>query len=348
MNTTNLKFFTGCAAGLALLCSITLCGCSGAENDISALECFAGSCEGEDEENNDDKDHGDNHENNQDFNGNNSNNGRYTNHEDCDDHGLVEDFNCNSSRVGKTLFEENFNMIFVCEETVNGATWEIHPEFSNCSDYKANNSGKESGGSSESNGNSSSSAGSSNSQCGNLWCGPDHDERVNTDFDDGSKTSGIWNIFGDYEIGGTSEISLMEDKKICPGICGDVLLDNSSYSTPYAGFYFNLVNEKRDGANISSWGGICMTSKIHIETTIELVHQQGDIIAPFVVHFEPTETSANISWNNFVQEQKEGLISLERDEFLSQVAAIKIYWTSSQTLSIPFEITSIGTYGSCP
>ena len=55
MNTTNLKFFTGCAAGLALLCSITLCGCSGAENDISALECFAGSCEGEDEENNDDK-----------------------------------------------------------------------------------------------------------------------------------------------------------------------------------------------------------------------------------------------------------------------------------------------------
>ena len=150
MNTTNLKFFTGCAAGLALLCSITLCGCSGAENDISALECFAGSCEGEDEENNDDKDHGDNHENNQDFNGNNSNNGRYTNHEDCDDHGLVEDFNCNSSRVGKTLFEENFNMIFVCEETVNGATWEIHPEFSNCSDYKANNSGKESGGSSDS------------------------------------------------------------------------------------------------------------------------------------------------------------------------------------------------------
>ena len=337
MNTTNLKFFTGCAAGLALLCSITLCGCSGAENDISALECFAGSCEGEDEEKGHDEHHDPDYAD--------PNNIWTADPGDCDEHGFYEDFDCNSSTIGRTLYEEAYHVIFVCEEY---GGWVPYSELSNCSDYNANNSGKGSGGSSDSNGNSSSSAGSSNSQCGNLWCGPDHDERVNTGFDDGSKTSGLWNIFGDYEIGGTSEISLTEDKKICPGICGDVLLNNSSYSTPYAGFYFNLVNEKRDGANISSWGGICMTSKIHIETTIELVHQQGDMIAPFVVHFEPTETSANISWNNFVQEQKEGLISLERDEFLSQVAAIKIYWTSSQTLSIPFEITSIGTYGSCP
>lgn len=39
----------------------------------------------------------------------------------------------------------------------------------------------------------------------------------------------------------------------------------------------HLVNEKHDGADISSWSGISMASKVHFETTLELVHQQGDI-----------------------------------------------------------------------
>ena len=49
MNTINLKFFTGCAASLTLLCSFAIFGCSGAENDISALQCFAGTCDEDDE-----------------------------------------------------------------------------------------------------------------------------------------------------------------------------------------------------------------------------------------------------------------------------------------------------------
>ena len=345
MNTNNLKFFTECATGLTLLCSLALCSCSGAENDISALECFAGSC---DDEDGDHKDHG-NNENNHGSNGSNSNNERSSSHEDCDDHGLVGDFICDDSRIGRTLFEESFNTILVCEDTGNEITWDLHPELSNCSDYKANKENRGGlDGSSDSKGNSSSSTESSNSLCGDLWCGPDHDKTVNTGFDDGNKTSGIWIDFGDYEKGGVSVINVDESTEKCAGLCGNVYLDNSLYSTPYAGLYFNLVNEKRDGADISSWKGFCMTGKISSETIVELVHQQGEKVAPFVAYLEPISTSAKIRWNNFLQEQKEGQISLGRDKYLSQVAAIKIYWKSASTLSIPFEITSVGTYGSCP
>ena len=346
MNTINLKFFTGCAASLTLLCSFALCGCSGAENDISALECFAGGC---DDEDGDHKDHGNNNENNHDSNGSNSNNERYSSHEDCDDHGLVQDFICDDSWIGRTLFEESLNTILVCEDTGNEITWEFHPELSNCSDYKANKENRGGlGGSSDSKGNSSSSTGSSNPLCGDLWCGPDHDKTVNTGFDDGTKTSGIWIDFGDYDKGGTSVVNVDEGTEKCPGLCGNVYLDNSQYSTPYAGLYFNLVNAFRDGANISSWNGFCMTGQIPSGTILELVHQQGEKIAPFVTYLESKGNSANVRWNDFIQELEEGQISLGRDDFLSQVAAIKIYWRSSLSTTIPFEITSIGTYGSCP
>jgi len=341
MNTNNLKFFTGCTACLALLCSLTLGGCGGAENDISALECFAGSCDEEGGEDGRDEHHDPDYAD--------PDNIWTTIPEDCDNHGIMGDFDCNSETIGRTLYEEAYHVIFVCEEP---GIWQPHPELSNCSDYRANNSGNGNGtdfyGSSDSKGYSSSSTKTSNPLCGDLWCGHDHDKTVNTGFDDGNKTSGIWIDFGDYEKGGISVINVYEGTEKCAGLCGNVYLDNSLYSTPYAGLYFNLVNEKRDGADISSWKGFCMTGKISSETIVELVHQQGEKVAPFVAYLEPISTSAKISWNDFLQEQKEGQISLGRDEYLSQVAAIKIYWKSASTLSIPFEITSVGTYGSCP
>ena len=334
----NLKFFTGCAASLTLLCSFALFGCSGAENDISALECFAGSCDEDDGE----KGHNDEHH---DPDYADPNNIWTADPGDCDEHGFYEDFDCNSSTIGRTLYEEAYHVIFVCEDYGN---WIAHEELSYCSDYKASSNGKESDGSSDSKSRSSSSTKSSNLLCGDLWCGPDHDKTVNTGFDDGTKTSGIWIDFDDDDKGGTSVINVNRDTENCLGLCGNVYLDNTSYSSPYAGLYFNLVNAFQDGADISSWKGFCMTGQIPSGTIVELVHQQGEKIAPFVTYLDPTGTSVSIRWKDLLQEQKEGQISLGRDEFLSQVAAIKIYWTSSSSTVIPFEITSIGTYGSCP
>ena len=283
MNTIDLKFFTGCVASLTLLCSFVLCGCSGAENDISALECFAGSCDEENE-----KDHGGNHENNQD---DNSDDEWDTNHEDSDD-------------------------------------------------YTADNSG---------NGSSQPRESSNPLLCGNLWCGPNGDYSVNTGFDDDSKTSGIWIDFDDDDKGGTSVINVNRGTENCLGLCGNVYLDNTSYSSPYAGLYFNLVNAFHDGADISSWKGFCITYQApELGPTIEFVHQQGEMVAPFVAYLDPTKNSANISWNELIQQQDEGKNSLDRDTFLSRVAAIKIFWTAPTTQSVTFKITSIGTYDSCP
>ena len=332
MNTINLKFFMECTASLTLLCSFALCGCGGAENDLSALECFAGSCSGDD-----DKDHNSHSGNNQNFNENNSNNGENADYKGCDEHGFLEDFICDASTVGKTLFEENYNVILACEDTgSDGITWEVHPELSNCSDYKANNGG-------------SSPKGSSNPLCGNLWCGPDHDKTVNTGFDDGTNTSGIWKTFDDQGEGGSSLISLNEDNEQCSGLCGEVLIGNSLVSNPYAGLYFNLVNASGSGANISSWQGLCITyQSFDKRPKIELVHQRGDEVASFVVYLDTDKYSANISWNDFLQEKKGTQVSLGRDAFLSQVASIKIYWQDAAAEPAQFVISTIGTYGSCP
>ena len=323
MNTINLKFFTGCAASLTLLCSFAIFGCSGAENDISALQCFAGTCDEDDE-----KGHNDHYD--PDYA--DPDNAWTANPGDCDEHGYHEDFDCNTTTIGTTLFDEAYHVIFVCEEY---AGWIAHDELSYCSDYNGN------GG--------SQSKKKTNPQCGDLWCGLDHDETVTTGFDDGSNTSGIWNTFGDYEKGGTSEISVDEDSEKCLGLCGSVELNDSLYSQPYAGLYFNLVNEKSAGADISSWKGFCITYQSpEMGPTIELVHQQGEMVAPFVTYLDPTKKSANISWNDLILQRTGTQTSLERDTFLSRVAAIKIYWTAPTTQSVSFEITSIGTYDSCP
>ena len=321
----NLKFFTGCAASLTLLCSFALFGCSGAENDISALECFAGSCDEDDSE----KGHNDEHH---DPDYADPNNIWTADPGDCDEHGYHEDFDCNTTTIGTTLFDEAYHVIFVCEEY---AGWIAHDELSYCSDYSGN------GG--------SQSKKSSNPLCGDLWCGPDHNETVTTGFDDGSNTSGIWSTFDDNEAGGSSFIRYKNDAESCSGLCGTVSLNDSLYSQPYAGLYFNLVNEKSAGADISSWKGFCITYQIpELGPTIELVHQRGDEVAPFVTYLDPTKTSANISWNDFIQQQTGTQTSLGRDTFLSRVAAIKIFWIAPTTQSVTFKITSIGTYDSCP
>ncbi|WP_407445860.1 hypothetical protein [Fibrobacter sp.] len=318
MNTTNLKFFTGCAAGLALLCSITLCGCSGAENDISALECFAGSCEGEDEEKGHDEHHDPDYAD--------PNNIWTADPGDCDEHGFYEDFDCNSSTIGRTLYEEAYHVIFVCEEY---GGWVPYSELSNCSDYNANNSGYGNG--------SSSSTEKTEDGCGDLWCGKN-----------GSGTSDFWQSFSDQENGGKSLVIIEPTDKLCDGICGLVSLDNSNYSNPYAGLFFNIDNGKKTGTDISAWDGICLTYKIP-ETllTLELIFEDSISIDSYIANFSTSSDLANIPWSEFKPLGETGKEILEKGSFLTAVKTIRLTWKSTSSYTSSFAITSVGKYGSC-
>lgn len=387
MNITNLKFFTGCVVVLTLLCAFALCGCSGAENDISALECFAGSCDDEDEE----RDHDHNHDNSYDYNysSNYDDFFYYSSSEksssskeipqDCDLYafGDASQFQCGAKNEGETMFNEYSLTIYSCEyvEAFGLYSWVAHPDLNYCGEYEGpKNSGKEK----QSNGEESSSSVSSSSSlpyllsdsspvaCGDLWCGQEGNIIVNTGFDDGSHTSGNWGIFDDSKIGGTSYISLptmqangssylMRDilDECNGGICGIAKLNRNGSGIPYTGLYFNLVNNKMDGANITDWGGICITYQTteSFVTMIELVPESYPLTASdadnYVAQLDPEKTMANIPWSGFVQENGGYLYLFQQDLFLTQVAAIKIIMKGTSGSSGAFRITSIGKYGSC-
>ena len=387
MNTISLKFFAVCAASLTLLCSFALCGCSGAENDISALECFAGSCDDEDEE----RDHDHNHDNSYDYNysSNYDDFFYYSSSEksssskeipqDCDLYafGDASQFQCGAKNEGETMFNEYSLTIYSCEyvETFGLHSWVAHPDLKNCGEYEGpKNSGKEQ----QSNGEESSSSVSSSSSspyllsdsspvaCGDLWCGQKGNIIVNTGFDDGSHTSGNWGIFDDSKIGGTSYISLptmqangssylMRDilEECNGGICGIANLNGKGSVIPYTGLYFYLVNNKMDGANITDWGGICITYQTtgDVPIMIELVPEGYPLTDSdadnYVAELLPEKAAANIPWSGFAQENGGFLYLFQQDLFLTQVAAIKIVMKGSSGQSDSFRITSIGKYGSC-
>ena len=388
MNTINLKFLTGCVAVLTLLCAFALCGCSGAENDISALECFAGSCDDEDEE----RDHDHNHDNSYDYNysSNYDDFFYYSSSEksssskeipqDCDLYafGDASQFQCGAKNEGETMFNEYSLTIYSCEyvETFGLHSWVAHPDLKNCGEYEGpKNSGKEQ----QSNGEESSSSVSSSSSspyllsdsspvaCGDLWCGPQGDYSVTTGFDDGSWTSGIWDTFDDSNEGGSSLILFPANRgngvntraldniidECNGGICGIANLSKNGSGIPYTGLYFNLVNNKMDGANITDWGGICITYQTtgDVPIMIELVPEGYPLTDSeadnYVAPLDPKETKANIPWSSFVQENGGFLYLFQQDLFLTQVAAIKIVMKGSSGASGAFRITSIGKYNSC-
>ena len=384
MNTNNLKFFTGCIASLTLLCSFALCGCSGAENDISALECFAGSCDNEEDR---DHDHDQNYSYDYGYNYSSSYDDffHYSSSaksssskeipKDCDMYafGDASQFECSAKNQGETMFNEYSLAIYSCEyvEMFGLYSWVAHPDLEHCKDYeKPKNSG---------NGIVSSSSASSSSSspyllsdkspvpCGNLWCGPDGDYNVTTGFDDGSGTSGIWDTFDDSGEGGTSLILFPTDrgngsnnKALDPiidecngGLCGIANLSGKGSSFFYTRLYFKLVNNKMDGANITDWNGICITYKStgYVPIMIELVPEGYPLTDSYadnyVAELAPEETMANIPWSGFAQENGGYNYLIQSDYFFAHVAAIKIVMKGPSGLSGAFRITSIGKYGSC-
>lgn len=383
MNTINLKFFTGCTACLTLLCSFALCGCSGAENDISALECFAGSCDNEEDRDHDHDqnysyDYGYNYSSSYDDFFHYSSSAKSSNSKeipkDCDMYafGDASQFECSSKNQGTTMFNEYSLVIYSCEyvEMYGLYSWVAHPDLEYCSDYKKpKNSGNGNGSSSSVSSSSSSPyllSDKSSVPCGDLWCGQEGNIIVNTGFDDGSHTSGNWGIFDDSKIGGTSYISLptmqangssylMRDilEECNGGICGIAYLNDKGSVIPYTGLYFNLVNNKMDGANITDWGGICITYQTtgDVPIMIELVPEGYPLTASdadnYVAQLDPEKTMANISWSSFVQENAGFLYLFQQDLFLTQVAAIKIVMKGTSGTSGAFRITSIGKYNSC-
>ena len=129
-------------------------------------------------------------------------------------------------------------------------------------------------------------------QVSEMWNGSDAgwDARVITGMDDGSETSGYWFSFGDDMSGAGSvnwpgplgrEYTLEEDIfGYCKGVCGELQFAKEGYLG--VGFHVAGVVDPLDGyslvtkANISSWGGLCVTYASESDLDVVLAYAQKD------------------------------------------------------------------------
>ena len=146
------------------------------------------------------------------------------------------------------------------------------------------------------------SASSSSSASGNcevpqtvsgLWnrlSNPGSDDRVMTGLDNGTETSGHWFSFGDEESGNgkvvypsTPGIDYTTTDQVfdyCMGVCGE--FEFAKEGDLGVGFHVAGMVDPMDGgssaakANISSWGGLCVTYASESDLDVVLAYAQND------------------------------------------------------------------------
>ncbi|MCQ2054305.1 MAG: T9SS type A sorting domain-containing protein [Fibrobacter sp.] len=113
---------------------------------------------------------------------------------------------------------------------------------------------------------------------------------VNTELDNGTNTSGYWYNYGDDADGGQSTVTWPTDLgneysedaldpviDQCGGVCGDFSLNAGTITyDPFIGIGFNVAGTETETggeaqpADVTSWGGICITYTSSSKATLEL------------------------------------------------------------------------------
>ncbi len=197
-----------------------------------------------------------------------------------------------------------------------------------------------------------------------LWNGANGDYRVDTGLDDGSDESGYWYSYDDENFGGSSAITWpvatgnaydyfaldpIIDK--CGGLCGDVSL-GAGYDYPFVGVGFNLTGPDLTGADITSWGGICVIyTATGIAPILELSPEDEANLTEYnnyiaTLPLSLSATSVDLPWSRFKQESGWGN-KVDQAEYLTKVAAINFKFSDKAGTSGHFNIIAIGKYGTC-
>lgn len=203
---------------------------------------------------------------------------------------------------------------------------------------------------------------SSKIPCGDLWCGStDTEGKVETGSDD--ETAGYWYDFNDANYHGTSSISYPPDVEenaygnffgplieAYQGIKGTVLI-GAGYDYPYVGLGFNLVSGYQEGADISSWGGICLVYSSNLNFAIELQVEDEATVTEYNNYKATVARSANMTtidypWSKFRQEVGWGK-TVVIDSVLRKTAAIKLKYQGVAGSTGDFVFYSIGRLGTC-
>lgn len=197
-----------------------------------------------------------------------------------------------------------------------------------------------------------------------TWSGPNGDYRVDTGLDDGSDESGYWYTYADDANGGSSAITWpvptgneFDDNALdpiidnCGGLCGNVSL-GAGYDYPFAGLGFNLTGPAQTGADVTSWGGVCITYSASVAPILEVAPEDEATVTEYNNYMSKlkvaaSKTTVNLAWSDFKQESGWG-VTVPQASYLGMVAAVKVKFSGKAGTSGDFNIMEVGENGQCP
>lgn len=196
-----------------------------------------------------------------------------------------------------------------------------------------------------------------------TWSGPNGDYRVDTGLDDGSDESGYWYTYADDANGGSSAITWpvptgneYDDNALdpiidnCGGLCGNVSL-GAGYDYPFAGLGFNLTGPDQTGADVTSWGGVCITYSASVAPILEVAPENEATVTEYNNYMSKlkvaaSKTTVNLAWSDFKQESGWG-VTVPQASYLGMVAAVKVKFSGKAGTSGDFNIMEVGENGQC-
>ena len=215
---------------------------------------------------------------------------------------------------------------------------------------------------------SSSSAGASVDPAACLWNGKKGEFIVNTGLGlDAESGAGYWYSYDDTDEGGVSRVEWDVDcpndgsdcmqyiVDHCGGLCGKMYVKKGTAREANVGVAFNVAGFENPGesvevpksADISDWGGICVTFASSLNLFMKLgVDENTEVIVELGQSEDLVEEC--FTWNDFDYDDDENPIP--RAEAAKKVRNIKFGIRSGESMIGPFKIVSIGKYvagGSC-
>ena len=196
-----------------------------------------------------------------------------------------------------------------------------------------------------------------------TWSGANGDYRVDTGLDDGSDESGYWYTYSDDANSGTSAITWpvstgneYDDNALdpiidhCGGLCGQVTL-GAGYDYPFAGLGFNLTGPDQTGADVTAWGGLCITYTAGVAPILEIAPENEATVTEYNNYMSKLKVAAsastlNLAWSDFKQESGWG-VTVPQASYLTMIAAVKVKFSGKAGTSGDFNIIEVGENGQC-
>ena len=206
--------------------------------------------------------------------------------------------------------------------------------------------------------------------CGDMWCGSEGLEQVNTGLGNDTRTYGYWFDFDDNVDGGRSSIEWPVPKGNaysansfepiivgCSGVCGTAILNQGNLDYDgFVGIGFNIVGEisasNHDAAagDASAWDGVCIVYSSDIDLRLEMSlgdakNSELNYRPPYVDLPHGEMMVKNFPWSKF-ETPSWVAASVTGPEAAEMLVSLKVIVQGSDG-QYNFNIMSIGKYGTC-